>query len=142
MSCCLPGAFARMCLSGLSTLFDSPPWSNAMCEMCIEQGLTAGRETCDVQPLYAEAPPLSDWHRADILAAVKKKGGTIVRLSTEAGLAPGTLSNVFTTPWPKGERIIARFIGIPACQIWPERYRRRRPRISRKASPYEISSGP
>ncbi|TCZ24279.1 helix-turn-helix domain-containing protein [Pantoea agglomerans] len=110
--------------------------------MCIEQGLTAGRETCDVQPLYAEAPPLSDWHRADILAAVKKKGGTIVQLSTEAGLAPGTLSNVFTTPWPKGERIIARFIGIPACQIWPKRYRRRRPRISRKASPYEISSGP
>jgi len=113
-----------------------------MCEMCIEQGLTAGRETRDVDSLYAGPPPISDWHRADILAAVKKKGGTMVQLSTEAGLAPGTLSNVFTTPWPKGERIIARFIGIPACQIWPERYRRRRPRISRKVCLSKISSGP
>nr|WP_238697680.1 helix-turn-helix domain-containing protein [Pantoea agglomerans] len=92
--------------------------------------------------MYAEAPPLSDWHRADILAAVKKKGGTIVQLSTEAGLAPGTLSNVFIAPWPRGERIIARFIGIPACQIWPERYRRRRPRVARKHLQNVTSSGP
>ena len=43
-----------------------------------------------------------NWHRADIVAALKKKGWSLRAL--------------------KGERIIAAAIGVKPEEIWPERY--------------------
>ncbi len=63
-----------------------------------------------------------NWHRADILAAIKKRGGTLAQLSRDRGLHERTLYNVLERHWPKGERIIADFIGVPVSTIWPERY--------------------
>lgn len=63
-----------------------------------------------------------DWHRADILAAVRKKHGSLAALSRAHGLSPGTLSNALTRPWTKGEEIIAEAIGAKAEEIWPSRY--------------------
>ena len=63
-----------------------------------------------------------DWHRADVIAALKKKGTSVTALSRENGLAPGTLSNALRFPWPKGEQIIADAIGVEPKQIWPSRY--------------------
>ncbi|EPL4126100.1 helix-turn-helix transcriptional regulator [Enterobacter kobei] len=63
-----------------------------------------------------------NWHRADILAAIKKRGGTLAQLSRDNGLHERTLYNVLERHWPKGERIIADFIGVPVSTIWPERY--------------------
>lgn len=63
-----------------------------------------------------------NWHRADILAAIKKRGGTLAQLSRDSGLHERTLYNVLERHWPKGERIIADFIGVPVSTIWPERY--------------------
>ena len=63
-----------------------------------------------------------DWHQADIIAAIKKKGTTMAAVSRRAGLSSSTLSNALTRKWPKGERLIAEAIGVKAEAIWPSRY--------------------
>lgn len=63
-----------------------------------------------------------DWHRADIIAALKKKGTSVSALSRENGLASSTLANALRFSWPKGEQIIADAIGVEASAIWPSRY--------------------
>lgn len=63
-----------------------------------------------------------DWHRADIIAAIKKTGTSLQRLSVANGLAKSTLSNALERHWPKGERIIAEVIGRKPSEIWPSRY--------------------
>lgn len=63
-----------------------------------------------------------DWHPADIIAAIRKKGSTLTALSRDSGLGASTLSNTLSRRWPKGELIIAAMIGVPAWEIWPSRY--------------------
>lgn len=63
-----------------------------------------------------------DWHRADIRAALEKRGTNLRTLSTAAGLAADTLRNALVRPWPKGEQIIAGAIGVTPDVIWPSRY--------------------
>ena len=63
-----------------------------------------------------------DWHQADIIAAIKKKGTTMAAVLRRAGLSSSTLSNALTRKWPKGERLIADAIGVKAETIWPSRY--------------------
>nr|WP_159465176.1 helix-turn-helix transcriptional regulator [Scandinavium goeteborgense] len=65
---------------------------------------------------------LSDWHKQDILAAVRKKKKSLAALSRENGFCAGTLSNALTKPWPRGEAIIASVIGLSPEEIWPSRY--------------------
>ena len=64
----------------------------------------------------------SDWHRADIVAALHKRGWSLRRLSEARGYQPGTLSLALRKPWPKAERIIADAIGVRPEEIWPSRY--------------------
>ncbi len=63
-----------------------------------------------------------DWHQADIIAAMKKKGFTLASLSRKSGLNSSTLANALTRTWPKGEIIIARSLQLRPCDIWPSRY--------------------
>lgn len=63
-----------------------------------------------------------DMHRAYIVAMIKEKGKTLSQLSTEAGLHPRTLGNVLDRKYPKGEKIIADFVGMKPEEIWPTRY--------------------
>jgi Ner family transcriptional regulator len=63
-----------------------------------------------------------DWHRQDILAAVRKVKGSLSALSRENGLSASTLSNTLIRPWPKGEIIIAEAIGLSPQEIWPSRF--------------------
>ncbi|WP_340617246.1 helix-turn-helix domain-containing protein [Xenorhabdus entomophaga] len=65
-----------------------------------------------------------DWHRADIRAALEKRGTNLRTLSIAAGLAADTLRNALVRPWPKGEKIIAQAIGVEPAVIWPSRYSR------------------
>ncbi|GKX57483.1 transcriptional regulator [Leminorella grimontii] len=65
-----------------------------------------------------------DWHPADIVAGLKKKGTTLAAVSRQAGLASSTLANALNRHWPKGERLIAEALGIAPEQIWPSRYRK------------------
>ncbi|ATG15901.1 MULTISPECIES: helix-turn-helix domain-containing protein [Providencia] len=64
----------------------------------------------------------SNWHPADIIAALRKRGTTLAAISREAGLSSSTLANALSRPWPKGEWIIANFLGIHPSEIWPSRY--------------------
>ncbi|MFO6492254.1 helix-turn-helix domain-containing protein [Hafnia alvei] len=63
-----------------------------------------------------------DWHSADIIAALKKRGTTMSALSRNAGLASSTLMNALVRRWPKGERLIAEALGVAPEKIWPSRY--------------------
>ncbi|EAA7700521.1 transcriptional regulator [Salmonella enterica subsp. enterica serovar Cerro] len=68
----------------------------------------------------------SDWHSADIIAALKKRGTSLSAVSRKSGLASSTLANALIRRWPKGERLIAEALGIAPEQIWPSRYLRSR----------------
>ena len=64
-----------------------------------------------------------DWHRADIVAELRKAGWSLRRLATHHGYASQTtLTVALARPWPKGERIIAQAIGVDVAVIWPSRY--------------------
>ena len=65
---------------------------------------------------------MEDWHPADIIAALHKRGMTLAGLSRAAGLSSSTLANALTRPWPKGEWLIADAIKIHPSEIWPSRY--------------------
>ena len=65
-----------------------------------------------------------DWHPADIIAGLRKKGTSLAEVSRRAGLASSTLANALIRHWPKGERLIAEALGIAPEQIWPSRYRK------------------
>lgn len=63
-----------------------------------------------------------DWHPADIIAALRKKGTTMAALSRQAGLSSSTLSNALIRPWPRGEWLIAEALSVHPSEIWPSRY--------------------
>lgn len=62
-----------------------------------------------------------DWHRADVVAALKKSGWSLSALGRAHGLSSNTLKSALSTSYPKAERIIAEAIGVDASDIWPER---------------------
>lgn len=63
-----------------------------------------------------------DWHPADIIAALHKRGTSMAAVSREAGLASSTLANALSRPWPKGEWLIASALKVHPATIWPSRY--------------------
>lgn len=64
----------------------------------------------------------TDWHPADIIAGLRKKGTSLAALSRDSGLSSSTLANALTKPWPKGEYLIAEALGVHPSVIWPTRY--------------------
>lgn len=67
----------------------------------------------------------SDWHKADIIAALKKKGTTLAAVSRRAGLSSTTLANTLYRPWPRGEALIAQELELHPSEIWPTRYNKK-----------------
>lgn len=67
-------------------------------------------------------PAHQDWHRADIIAAVRKAGSNLAQLSFAHGLNSPGLRNALDVPAPRYERLIAEFIGTTPQKIWPSRY--------------------
>ncbi|ASO63537.1 helix-turn-helix domain-containing protein [Salmonella enterica] len=67
-----------------------------------------------------------DWHPADIIAGLKKRGTSLAAISRRSGLASSTLANALNRRWPKGERLIADAVGVAPEKIWPSRYLRPR----------------
>jgi Ner family transcriptional regulator len=66
--------------------------------------------------------PNTGWHRADIVAAVRKKGSNLRQLSVANGLAESTLRAALLKPSRPSCRIIATFIGVPMHVLWPDRF--------------------
>lgn len=67
--------------------------------------------------------PLSGWHAEDVKAAVRKKGETLSALSRKYRFSDSYLRGALSRPRPHAETIIAEFLGVPAWEIWPDRYR-------------------
>ncbi|CNI51675.1 transcriptional regulator [Yersinia mollaretii] len=63
-----------------------------------------------------------DWHPADIVAGLRKRGTSMSAVSRKAGLASSTLANALQRHWPKGEKLIAEVLGLDPAEIWPSRY--------------------
>lgn len=67
-------------------------------------------------------PPPKDWHRADIIAAVRKSGTNFKRLSIAHGYEQDTLYQALHRRYPKAQGIVAAQIGVAPEVIWPSRY--------------------
>lgn len=65
---------------------------------------------------------LTDMHREDIKAAIRKSGVSLAQLSTREGYDPGAVSRTLRVPWPAIEAIIAKQIGKRPQDVWPSRY--------------------
>jgi Ner family transcriptional regulator len=66
---------------------------------------------------------LQDWHRQDVLSAIRKRNISVAELARRNGYSnPTTFYNVFKSSYPKIERIIAEFLGLQPEEIWPTRY--------------------
>lgn len=67
----------------------------------------------------------SDWHPADVIAALRKAGWSVRSLSKHHGYNPNSLGEALSTKgrrWPHAEKLIAEAIGLLPEQIWPTRY--------------------
>jgi Ner family transcriptional regulator len=67
-----------------------------------------------------------DWHPADVLAALKKRGNTLSGLSVAHGYHATAAGKALKHPWPAMEAVIAAAIGMKPEEIWPTRYARKR----------------
>src|SRR3954451_8591717 len=70
------------------------------------------------------APTPGDWHPADVLAALKKRGHSLAGLSVTNGYHPTAAGKALKQPWPAIEQLLAAAIGVPPQEIWPSRYDR------------------
>lgn len=70
----------------------------------------------------SKKPASQDWHRADVIAAFKKRGTTITRVARELGMCDSYLNQATFKPYPKAEQILAKFLGMNPQDIWPSRY--------------------
>jgi Ner family transcriptional regulator len=63
-----------------------------------------------------------DWHPADVLAALKKRGHSLAGLSVANGYHPTAAGKALKQSWPAVERIVAAALGVMPQEIWPSRY--------------------
>lgn len=64
----------------------------------------------------------TDWHPADIKAALAKKGYTLKAFAAKHNYERSGISRALIYPWPNIEALVAEAIGVPAPEIWPSRY--------------------
>lgn len=64
----------------------------------------------------------TDWHPADVLAALKKRGLTLAGVSAANGYHPTAAGKALKRPWPALEKIIAEALNRTPDEIWPSRY--------------------
>ena len=64
----------------------------------------------------------ADWHPADILAALKKRGHSLAGLSVSNGYHPTAAGKALKQSWPAMERLVAAALGVAPQTIWPSRY--------------------
>jgi Ner family transcriptional regulator len=63
--------------------------------------------------------PKKGWHRADIVAAVHKRGTSLAQLARDNGLGDSTLRNALTYPRRPSNEIVASFLGCSLHELWP-----------------------
>jgi Ner family transcriptional regulator len=73
-------------------------------------------------PESTNPPTPTDWHPADVLAALKKRGQSLAGLSVANGYHPTAAGKALKRPWPAMEAIIATALELTPARIWPSRY--------------------
>ena len=63
-----------------------------------------------------------DWHPADVLAALKKRGHSLAGLSVANGYHPTAAGKALRQSWPAMEKIVAEALTLTPREIWPSRY--------------------
>lgn len=64
-----------------------------------------------------------DWHPADIIAALHKRGITLRALAKQHGLnQSASLSKAFTQSYPASEKRLADAVGVPVQEMFAARY--------------------
>ncbi len=65
----------------------------------------------------------TNWSRGKIRYHLENKGYAELReVDRKFGLTIGTTSDAIRYPSGAGEPVIAKIIGVPAAEIWPDRY--------------------
>lgn len=77
---------------------------------------TSHRESQQVKP----SP--ETWDRHAIVAAVRRSGISMRALALQNGLTATACSVSLVMPFPKADRAIAKCIGVPLHELWPDRY--------------------
>jgi Ner family transcriptional regulator len=71
----------------------------------------------------------ADWHREDVMCAIRKRGSTLAEIARSVNTKPATAYNVFHRRYPRFERLIADFLELQPEEIWPSRYANRNTKI-------------
>lgn len=79
--------------------------------------------------------PQTDWHPADVKAALEKCGVSLRKLAKDHGYSH--FQRVLTTHWWAAEQIVAAALGRKPEEIWPSRYVQ--PRTKAQARTRKIS---
>lgn len=66
---------------------------------------------------------MQGWHRADIRAAIEKRGKTLTQLALDASLPAWACRHALHHRHIPGERAITKFLGVPLWELWPDRWR-------------------
>ncbi|WP_081740006.1 helix-turn-helix domain-containing protein [Afipia sp. P52-10] len=74
------------------------------------------------------------WHRADIVAAIHKRGTNLSRLARDNKLHDTTLRSALGYPRTPSNRIIAKFLERDLHELWPQWFDRSGCLIVRKRS--------
>jgi Ner family transcriptional regulator len=69
-------------------------------------------------------PKKVDWHPADVLAALKKRGKTLSGVSRGHGYHATAAGKALKKHWPALEALIAAELSMTPEDIWPSRYER------------------
>ena len=75
------------------------------------------------------ADKLKGWHRADIIAAVNKRGFGLTTLAYKVGVSPTSMKGCVHKPHPTANRALAKFLGVHVHELWPDWFDREGKRI-------------
>lgn len=64
----------------------------------------------------------TDWHKADVIAALHKRGTSLRQLALAYGYNGRALTKVLYRPWYRAEVIVAAALGLSPEKVWPSRY--------------------
>jgi Ner family transcriptional regulator len=72
--------------------------------------------------MHTNAPTRAqqDWHPADVLAALKKRGVSLRQLAKDHDYSH--IDRVLKSPWLAAEKIVADALGMKPSDLWPSRY--------------------
>lgn len=76
-------------------------------------------------PKAQKKPDLVDWHPADVVAALRKKGWSLQQLALANGYTNrSAFSKALYGPYPRVEGFIAEALEVDPETLWPSRYGR------------------